>query len=645
MHGAKGCVPTFSLQLISPSAWCLVAAMMVSACDTGVVVGGKQAQTRINENGITRACVDTSNGIFICPASDMAKVTRTGDIPFEHSDLDWSDGPVQLHAARNETVAFQIIVKSDQAPEDNTISLSLSSMMNTGSTTSAAPDAFDQSMFTAFYHPIDNAGYTWGPATKVLPWPDQYPDALVPTQGTCGSANVQRNNKLTARIESGTNQAIWVDTFVAKKTAPGTYRQNVDIQIGENTLSLPIEINVYEASLPDETTIDAVGELYRPYLMEGAGFDLTQPLWQTIARCYQQMAHKHRMVFIERIAKPLSSEQIETYANIIDPAMTGELFTPEQGYIGPGTNTPVSIWRTPWPQTIDGANFNNITNDDIQNFEVLARQWHQLTTQRGWSVDNYFAYIYDEVDGPEISGYENITRDQYIELVHDQMAQVQESIDQGSASTNINLLWTSHSNPAIWQDNPLLDLTDTIRLWAPNASAADVDFLQRRVDAGEQAWFYHSGHPAIGAHSINATGIEMRTWGVVGARYNLTGQLMWAVNLGSNDFPFRDPQYRPDEDRAGNGVLVYPGNQLDKIGYAKSAGPIPSMRLKAWRRGLQDAELYFLAKSQSPERADQLINQQIPTALTEGRGAPSWSSNPADWINFHQQLLKLASGR
>ena len=69
------------------------------------------------------------------------------------------------------------------------------------------------------------------------------------------------------------------------------------------------------------------------------------------------------------------------------------------------------------------------------------------------------------------------------------------------------------------------------------------------------------------------------------------------------------------------------------------------MRLKAWRRGLQDAELYFLAKNQSPERADLLIKQQIPAALTEGVGKPSWSSNPADWINFHKQLLNLASNR
>jgi len=35
----------------------------------------------------------------------------------------------------------------------------------------------------------------------------------------------------------------------------------------------------------------------------------------------------------------------------------------------------------------------------------------------------------------------------------------------------------------------------------------------------------------------------MRTWGVVTARYGLGGQLMWAVNFGSAEAPYRKPSY------------------------------------------------------------------------------------------------------
>jgi len=67
------------------------------------------------------------------------------------------------------------------------------------------------------------------------------------------------------------------------------------------------------------------------------------------------------------------------------------------------------------------------------------------------------------------------------------------------------------------------------------------------------------------------------------------------------------------------------------------------MRLKAWRRGLQDAELYYLAYERSAAAAKALIEKQIPTALSEGSGRASWSSNSAHWIDFHKTLLKLAS--
>lgn len=654
-----------------PKLLTLLAMLLCTACDTGVVVADRANQTSTTEltadliaefeNGANAACIDSNLGVIVCPASDMARVTRTGPVDYEHPDLDWSNGALQLHAARNETVAFQLLLRTSNAITTDDVIVELEQVQsaansantaaqNTNTQSPSTEDTntqwFNQSMFTAFYHPIDNAGYTWGPPTTVLPWPDEYPDALVPSKNACQSSTSDDDIlRIDVPTAARTNQAVWVDTYVSKDTAPGTYSQNINLSVGENSVSLPIQITVYDASLPDEPSIDAVGELYRSYFLEGVGYDITQPQWQKMSQCYQQLAHQHRMVFIERLPDQLTPEQLVSYADTIEPAMTGELFTTENGYTGPGENTPVTVWKTPWPQTFDGVNYTEITDREINRYEGLARTWNELVIARDWTQIDFFSYVFDEMDGPSNNGNGSLPRDQYLAVVHEQFAQVQAAIDRGSESNNIDLLWTSHSNPTIWQDDPVLDLTDTVRLWAPNASAADTDFLQQRVQAGEKAWFYHSGHPAVGAHSINVSGIEMRTWGVIGARYGLNGQFMWAVNLGSDEFPYRDPQFNPDEDRAGNGVLVYPGNQLDKIGRENSPGPVPSMRLKSWRRGLQDAELYFIARDQSPTEAEALIKQQIPSALTQGSGAASWSSDSTDWIDFHRQLLELASQR
>lgn len=613
------------------------------ACDSGAKVAGPQAffTTQINEVTVTQACVDTKWGIAVCPASDMAKITRSGFVPYEHKDLDWSQGAIALHGAKNETIAFQLILTkaSQQAPA--TINLTLSDMHIAGVESTSAVDGFAQSTYSAFYHPIDNAGYTWGPPTSVLPWPDEYPDALIPTHNTCQRMQSNPDTSIVLAQSVGENQSIWIDTYIDTTVEAGVYEQTLQLTLDDTQIQLPVTYTVHDTALPNKPSINAVGELYRTYILEGAGVDITQPQWRAMAHCYQRMAHQHRMVFIERVPRLLSAEQLDAYSAIIDPMLSGELFTAERGYIGPGTNTPVSIWRTPWPQNFDIR--ADLASDDIQQYRSLAASWDDQVVKNNWRNTSYFAYIFDEVDGPEISDTATETADQYIARVHQQMAEVQTNIDEGSGSTAIDLIWTSHSNPAKWKDQPGLDLTGTIRLWSPNAGAADTQFLKQRIDAGEQAWFYHHGHPAIGAHSINVSGIEMRTWGVIGARYGFQGQLMWAVNLGSNDFPFRDPQFNPDEDRAGNGVLVYPGNQLDKVGLTKSPGPVPSMRLKAWRRGLQDAELYLLALQQNPAEAQALMLKQMPSALTEGQGMPSWSSNTADWIDFHKQLLILAS--
>ena len=66
--------------------------------------------------------------------------------------------------------------------------------------------------------------------------------------------------------------------------------------------------------------------------------------------------------------------------------------------------------------------------------------------------------------------------------------------------------------------------------WRPLRSG----FLQPRVVAGETAWFYHDGHPTVGVHGVNATGVELRT----GARFagdklsgSYGGPWIWATPI------------------------------------------------------------------------------------------------------------------
>lgn len=606
---------------------------------------------------VSPACIPLGANHQICAASDMARPSRRGAVPLEHADFDLRDSAIRLHAARNETVGFQIIVRTVEAGSASlsvkpTKLFALAPPAGNGGSAGrediAAANLFNQQVFRAHYVQIDSGGYTWGPPTRVLPWPAAYPDALIPMDAPCGpDLDPGPGPVLLEQIElpvlAGRNQAVWIDTFIAPAVTPGQYSQQLELAIGQARLNLSVELVVHAASLPDKPNIDAVGELYAAYEAEGVGRDVNRPAWQAMAQCYQRLAHQHRTVFIERFPKGLAADQQRGYVQAFGPALSGELFTTARGYQGPGLATPVTVWRPPWPQRVDVHLEAPLSNRELARYQALAKQWQKMVTEQRWDQTRYFAYVFDEIDGPPKPGVEAATHSTYLAMAHQQMARVQQALDAGSPSLPIDLLWTSHSNPVQWLGKPGLDLTGTIRLWAPNAGAADPQFMGDRSASGNTTWFYHSGHPAVGAHSINASGIEMRTWGVIGARYGFKGQFMWAVNLGSETAPFAQPSYKPDDDRVGNGVLVYPGNQLPLLGLPSRPGPIPSMRLKAWRRGLQDAELFFLARQKDAVMANALIRELVPQALADGRGEPSWPAEPARWIEFRRALLAMAS--
>ncbi len=587
----------------------------------------------------------------VCATSDMAKITRFGAITLEHANFDLSTNQsLTLTAARNEVIGFQLIVqriaKTDnqtQSPSD--VSVQASPWIHNAFNEDPTLAPITQ-YFAAHYHYVDKGGYQWGPKSAVLNWPDEYPDALIPNQGRCAAATTPIFESINLSDEKNANQAIWFDVYVPKQLSTGTYQQTVSLTIDSNTVTVPIDLTVYPAQLPDKPSVHAVGEIYRSYNLEGAGNSLLSPAWQTMSNCYQQLAHQHRTVFFERVVVAPGDPEWDAYLNHIEPVLNGSLFSSDNGYVGPGENTAVGVWRTPWEQEINVQREQKTDTNTLTRITNESTAWQNYVTSINATELDYFAYVFDEVDGPDPTADPDERYD-YIASVHDDMDAMQKAIDAGSPNNpRIDLLWTSHSNPSIWQDDPALDLTGKIRLWAPNASAADVPFLKARQAAGDSIWFYHSGHPAIGVHSINASGIEMRTWGMAAARYGFDGQFMWAVNLGSDERPFAEPSYKPDDDRFGNGVMVYPGNQLPKIGYPATPGPLPSMRLKAWRRGLQDAELIQLVRNGANAEAVQTMEAELttlfPRGLSEGTGKAAWQQSPAAWIDFRASLLRLS---
>jgi hypothetical protein len=107
----------------------------------------------------------------------------------------------------------------------------------------------------------------------------------------------------------------------------------------------------------------------------------------------------------------------------------------------------------------------------------------------------------------------------------------------------------------------------------------------------------------------------------------------------------------------GDGVLFYPGT--DKLFASDSlgvGGPIASLRLKYWRRGIQDADYIALARRVDAAATNAIVNRMVPKVLWEVgvqeaadptwlRADISWSVNPDDWETARRQLADIIEGR
>jgi hypothetical protein len=103
----------------------------------------------------------------------------------------------------------------------------------------------------------------------------------------------------------------------------------------------------------------------------------------------------------------------------------------------------------------------------------------------------------------------------------------------------------------------------------------------------------------------------------------------------------------------GDGVLIYPGTdyRFQQDSY-DIMGPIASLRLKQWRRGIQDVDYLTLAADIDLERTAEIVAAMVPKVLWEvGVSDPedptwvltdvSWSADPDLWEAARAELADL----
>jgi len=593
----------------------------------------------------------------------------------------WDGETISLFGARNEVVAFNLVLEAPTAQATD-VDVTLAGLACPDDATittrpASGDDLFDYvgrnvELFYVRYLEIKGistdlfyAGYDYDerhiPQRCRRPhdeegsgtggWEDRpchnkrYPDVAVP---------LELHSPFD--IPAGANQSIWGDVYIPKTAPAGVYTGTVDVtEGGALTWQVPIRLRVRDFALPDlphaRTMLyfspENVNDRYlgedNAYPEPGtAVYDQALEL----ADRHFQIVHRHKISLIDEYT------EIEGMDEAWTSRLSGELFTAAQGYDGLGVGVGNNVYSIgtygSWPWQADSqAEMRANTDAWVDWFED-----HAFATPT-----DYFLYLIDESDDyPQI--------EQWAGWINDNpgpgrrlMSMATTPLPTAAANT------PALDIPTSWYSVGLADEWQT----AAEAYQADPD---------KRFYLYNSNRPGSGSFAIEDEGVALRelAWGQY--KMGVDRWFYWEATYYNNDQGntgqtnvFQQAHTYGDYDDFddvlgetgwnylnGDGVLLYPGadTRFPEDSYGVM-GPFASLRLKHWRRGIQDVDYLTMAAAINPVRTAEIVAEIIPTVLWEcGVSDPedptwlladiSWSIDPDDWEAARAELADIIEG-
>jgi len=593
----------------------------------------------------------------------------------------WDGTTISIFGGRNEVVAFNLILESGSGGASNvTVSLNtlsgpsgakISSTQATGngvfnwtgrqielfyvrylqinglSLVSFPTNVDERQIPQRFERPWSGSGVASGGWTSRPDHNKFYPDIAIPLE-LVPSFN----------ITGGQNQSIWVDVYIPKTAAPGNYVGQLLVRVnGGAPTSIPVQLQVYNFTLPDvpnaKTMLDFdssninhrfLGATYvNPASAAGAQASLLRDR-------YVMLAHRHRISLIGdspgNDCAPPGDQPCPDWG----PRLDGSLFTASNGYDGPGVNTGNNVYSI---GTYGSWSWSTGTQADMNTHTDAWATWFSQNAPR---VD-YFLYLDDES-----SNYAQTQSWAQWILSNPGPG------NQVKSMATIGLPTAAGQTPSLDIPASTLDVGIT-SVWQPLAD-------QYTNDARKRFYMYNGHRPASGSFATEDDGIALRelAWGQYKKHINRwffwqstyydsyqggageTNVFQTAQTFGTNTSV--DPVLGATgwNYSNGDGVLLYPGTDVlypaDSYGVD---GPFASLRLKYWRRGIQDVDYLTMAAAINPTATQNIVNKIVPKVLWEYgvdstsdptyvHAAISWSNNPDVWEAARAQLAGIIAG-
>jgi hypothetical protein len=569
------------------------------------------------------ARVNPETGRYFEDRTDVHADYPTGDYQSRNAIWDADEARIVLHAARNEFVPFQIIVDSEHPISG--ANLRVGSLRGPdGATISGRNVASSKAWYLHVAKP--SSGYqqsTLGPG-----W---YPDALLPSEED-GAISFDIPDEQNAIGRTQRNQSIWIDVYVPPDrddAPPGPYRGRLTVSWPGGRRELRVELRVWDFALPDR--IHCQGDIWNGSLRR---------MEPDLELRYYQMARRHR--FLPGVAGYRPKLEIDGTSVTIDwdaydrrlgRYLDGSAFTGANGYWGPGYGIPIDHILLPfdvnWPVVIPEkgpvARAETIWKETARQFKA------HFDSDPRWRNVKKIVFI---------GGLD----ESYSEAAYKRMIYYCQLLRQGMGQG-----WFQYRIDGGYSREAMETLHNYVDLWVCHTAGYDAKKIMHFKQKGVEPWFYgpmiyeRRGNSACGSNTF--TDLDLLTCRGVGwaAWKHRSGYCQWEFDAFYDE---KSRVFRPENagDRAwkeavncrygnsqynGSGLLIYRGQPMGL------SGPVPSIRLKALRRGLQDYEYFWLLRQAGQgSEADQLVDgivHTLPFGPASMGNTEIWKNDPEAW--------------
>jgi hypothetical protein len=562
------------------------------------------------------------------PFEDNPKLFPDGIRPgYKQSNLIW-DGTarrISMKAARNETVAFQIVIERTGEKLSNVVVQPAELKGPNGAKISLG----NVDLFREWYVHVKNPtqmSYTLGPgwyADGLLPclrWSGNlYPHTYVmPFDVPDPLNNIGKQQK---------SQALWVDVYVPESrpaAPPGTYTGPITISSDQGQMQLTLELRVWDFALSEESHL-------KPNIHADTEIN-TFP--EQMELRYYQLLRKHRLAMYPLGYAPglqISGTNVRIdwskYDARLAKYLDGSAFTAKYGYSGPGYGIPIEYLVLPfdaYPMNLyKQARGIQLSGKEFKFYAswpvALPKEGPTPAYREIWK-NAFRAYQahFDEHTGwnkTRLLVYFLSLDEAYDDVARERMLYFGQLLKESGAPRLQYRVDGFYPRETMQRLEKILNV---IILGLGAWDAATVDEIKQH---GVDPWFYTD------AEWIDGDGLKCRALSWIAWKLRAGSWTLWELDFNS----LRAWQYPETYERQnGSGMLVYRGETmgLDE--------PVPSIRLKSLRRGSQDYEYLWLlshAKSRGP-MVDQAVNAIVhgPFDDKTSLGAPGmWVHDPDEW--------------